>query len=161
VHLGFARDEDDAKAGEVKTVKKDSQSTSKEDSADQPKPLKKTPATQTDSTDKSANASSSSAGKTRISKAAPEEDEDNEVPGKIKSFDSNRRILVVQLLNGKDRSFFLASDVKVLVKGTASKHGLQDPALKSGAHVTVTTDEGGHKVKELEISSATKLRKAG
>jgi hypothetical protein len=163
VHLGFARDENAAKTPQVKIAKRDSQSTNKDDGADQPKPAKKVapPAAQTESTDKSTDAPSSTIGKTRISKAAPEEDEDNEFPGKVRSFDSSRRILVVQLLNGKDRSFMLANDVTVLVKGTASKKGLKDSALKSGAHITVITDEGGHKVKELEIGSATKLKKAG
>jgi hypothetical protein len=46
------------------------------------------------------------------------------------------------------------------VNGTASKKGLQDSALKSGAHITVITDEGGHKVKELEIGSA-KVKRQG
>jgi hypothetical protein len=90
-----------------------------------------------------------------------EEDEEEEVPGKVKSFDHTRHILVVTLLNGKDRSFLLAKDVKVLVKDAVSKHGLEDPALKTGAHVEVVTDEGGHKVKELKIIPAVQRRKAG
>jgi hypothetical protein len=92
-----------------------------------------------------------------------EDEEDNEIPGKVKRFDATRRILVVTLLNGTDRSFLLARDVPVLIKGTDSKHGLEDPALKAGAAVEVVTDEGGHKVKELKIvpASASQRRKAG
>lgn len=157
VQLGFARDEDGAK--DVKAAYTRSSSTSKDDNADQPRAAKKAtpPATQTQSADKSIGGTSNSTAKTRISKASPEVDEDNEFPGKVKSFDSNRRVLVVELLNGKSRSFMLSSDVTVLVKGTASKKGLKDSALKSGAHITVITDE----VKELEIGSATKAKKAG
>jgi len=92
-----------------------------------------------------------------------EAEEDNEIPGKVKRFDATRRILVVTLLNGTDRSFLLARDVPVLIKGAVSKHGLEDPALKAGAAVEVVTDEGGHKVKELKIvpASAIQRRKAG
>jgi hypothetical protein len=142
VHLGYARDEG-ASGEHVKTAKKVAQNTSKFD-------------------DQSANKSTDvSSSKTRISKAAPDDDEGNEFPGKVKSFDSNRRILVVELLNGSSRSFLLANDVKVVVKGAASQKGLHDSALKTGAHITVITDEGGHKVKELEIGSGAKLKKAG
>jgi hypothetical protein len=81
-----------------------------------------------------------------------DDDEDNEIPGKVKSFDSTRRLLVVSLLNGKSRSFLLSSDVKVLVKGATSKLGLKDSALKEGASVTVVVDEGGRRVKELHVS---------
>jgi len=63
-------------------------------------------------------------------------------------------------LNGSTRSFILAKGVPVLVRGKASKEGIEDPALKAGAAVTVVTDEGGKKVKELKISEA-KARKAG
>jgi hypothetical protein len=89
-----------------------------------------------------------------------EEDDDAEIPGKIKSFDARRRVLVITLLNGKNRSFFLAKDVPVHVKGVISKRGLADPALKIGAPVTVVTDEGGRKVKEIQFSQP-QLKKAG
>jgi predicted RNA-binding protein len=89
-----------------------------------------------------------------------EEDDEEEIPGKVKSFDSTKRILVVSLLNGKDRSFLLAKDVPIHVKGVISKQGLQDPALQIGATVTIVTDEGGRKVKDVKIVAA-KLRKAG
>ena len=100
--------------------------------------------------------------KTRTSGYGPSEDDDNEVPGKIKSFDPAKRILVISLLNGKDRSFMLSRDVKIMVRGAASRRGLQDPALRAGAKITVTTDEDGHKVKEIEITpaAASRLRKA-
>jgi hypothetical protein len=93
--------------------------------------------------------------------AAPDEDEEEEVPGKVKSFDHTRHILVITLLNGKDRSFMLAKDTKVLVKDAISKQGLEDPALKTGAHIEVVTEEGGHKVKELKIVPPVQRRKAG
>jgi hypothetical protein len=89
-----------------------------------------------------------------------EEDDEAEIPGKIKSFDARRRLLVVTLLNGKNRSFMLAKDVPVHVKGATSRRGLADPALKVGAPITVITDEGGRKVKELQFSQPA-LKKAG
>lgn len=88
-----------------------------------------------------------------------EEDDEEEIPGKVKSFDATKRILVVSLLNGKDRSFFLAKDVPVHVKGVISKQGLQDPAFQVGATVNIVTDEGGRKVKDVKIVAA-KLKKA-
>jgi hypothetical protein len=90
-------------------------------------------------------------------------DDDTEVPGKVKRFDATRRMLVVTLLNGTDRSFLLSRDVKVLVQGRASRQGLADPALRTGATIEVVTDEGGHKVKELKVTPAApaQRRKAG
>src|SRR5262249_32602913 len=64
--------------------------------------------------------------------AHEEEDEDREFPGKIKSVAPPKHMLVITLLNGRDHSFMIAKDVKILVKGTASKQGLEDPALKAG-----------------------------
>ena len=93
------------------------------------------------------------------SAAAKAEDEDNEVPGKVKRFDSTRHLLVITLVNGQDRSFLLSKDVKVVVKDAESRRGLQDPALKAGASIEVVTDEGGHKVKELKIVPASEIRR--
>ena len=95
-------------------------------------------------------------GKMAKAVAADEEgdDEDDEIPGKVKSFDPQRRMLVVALLNGKNRSFLLANDVKVVVKGTASKEGLKDAALKDGAVISVFVDAGGRRVKELHVTPA-------
>jgi len=93
-------------------------------------------------------------------KKQAEEDDEEEILGHVKSFDASRRILVVTLLNGNTRSFILAKSVPVLVRGRTSKEGIEDPALKAGAAVTVITDEGGKKVRELKISEA-KARKAG
>jgi hypothetical protein len=92
-----------------------------------------------------------------------EDDEDEEFPGKVKSLDPTKRVLVITLLNGKDRSYLLSKDVKILVKGTASKQGLQDPMLKPGIPVTVVTEPGGRKVKEVKVApaAATKGKKAG
>jgi hypothetical protein len=87
-----------------------------------------------------------------------EEDDEGEIPGKVKSFDAAKRILVISLLNGKDRSFILAKDVPIHVKGVISRQGLQDPALQAGAGVTIVTDEGGRKVKDVKIVAA-KLKK--
>ena len=56
-----------------------------------------------------------------------EDDDDEEFPGKVKRVDPTKRSPVITLLNGKDRSYLLSKDVKILVKGTASKQGLQDP----------------------------------
>jgi hypothetical protein len=92
-----------------------------------------------------------------------EDDEDNEVPGRVVKMDPTRRILVISLLNGKERSFLLPNDIKILVKGVVSKQGLREPALRAGAHVEVVTDEGGHKVKEVKVAPASesRTRKAG
>jgi hypothetical protein len=91
-----------------------------------------------------------------------EEEEEDEFPGKIKRVDPTRRMLVISLLNGKDRSFLLSSEAKVLVKGTASKEGLRDAALKTGIPVTVVTEPGGRKVREVQVNPVpTRSRKAG
>ncbi len=91
-----------------------------------------------------------------------EEDEDNEFPGKVKSVDPTRHMLVITLVNGKDRSFLVSSEAKVLVNSRASRHGLSDPALQPGAALTIVTEEGGRKVKEVKLTpAARRLRKAG
>lgn len=90
--------------------------------------------------------------------ASEEEDEDDEIPGVVKSYNADRRLLVVTLLNGTNRPFFLSKDLKVLVKGTASKQGVADPAIKDGAHVTVLVEEGGRRVKELHVVPAPPTR---
>jgi hypothetical protein len=89
--------------------------------------------------------------------AAEDEDDDNEIVGKVKSYDttSGRHLLVVTLLNGKGRPFFLSKEVKVLVKGKETKEGLLDPSIKSGTPVTVLTDSGGRKVLELHVGPPT------
>src|SRR5262249_50383071 len=91
--------------------------------------------------------------------ASEEEDEDDEIPGTVKSYNADRRLLVVSLLNGTSRSFFLSRDLRVLVRGGASKEGVADPALKEGAHVTVVVEEGGRRVKELHVNPAPPARR--
>jgi hypothetical protein len=86
------------------------------------------------------------------------EDDDNEFPGKVKSVDPAKRMLVITLLNGKDRSFLLPSDVKVTVNGRSSRRGLSDASLKTGNSLTVVTETGGRKVKEVKVSLATRSR---
>jgi len=142
VHLGFAREE----AG--KTTEHEVRRPS---GAELEKTLRKPETT----------AKSVAAGK--AASKQEEDDEDNEVPGRVVKMDSTRRILVISLLNGKERSFLLPADIKVLVKGTVSRQGLRDPALRAGAHVEVVTDEGGHKVKEVKVTPASegRTRKAG
>jgi hypothetical protein len=90
-----------------------------------------------------------------------EEEDETEIPGKIESFDATKRILVLSLLNGQTRSFMLPRDVPVEVGSKASRQGLHDPALKAGATVTVFTDEGGRRVKELKIAQHRWFRRAG
>jgi hypothetical protein len=82
-----------------------------------------------------------------------EEDEDNEFPGKVKSVDPEKHVLVITLINGKDRSFLLAHDVKVMVNNRASRHGLSDAAFKPGIPLTVVTEAGGRKVKEVKVTT--------
>jgi hypothetical protein len=94
------------------------------------------------------------AAKAKAGAREEEEDEDNEIPGTVKSYDPARRLLVVALLNGKSRSFLLSREVKVLVRGTPSTHGLSDPALKAGASVAVHVEPGGRRVREVHITPA-------
>jgi outer membrane lipoprotein-sorting protein len=80
-------------------------------------------------------------------------DEDSEFPGKIKSVDADKNILVVTLLNGTDRSFMVGSDAKLTVGRRVSQKGLSDPTLKPGVALTVVTDDGGKKVKEVKVNA--------
>jgi hypothetical protein len=86
------------------------------------------------------------------------DDEDSDFPGKVKSVDTAKRMLVITLVNGKDRSFLLPSDVKVTVNGRTSRHGLSDAAIKPGITLTVVTESGGRKVKEVKVLSAAVRR---
>jgi len=149
VHLGYARDADEE--GHAKAESKDSASKTK--TADSQTAPKKAAAAGTGDAAKTA-------AKTKEAKKQEEEDDDEEIPGIIKSYDAGKRILVVTLLNGKARSFLLAKDVPVNVHGTVSRKGLEDPELKTGAAITVITDEGGKKVKELKVAQR-RVRKAG
>ncbi|HXY32991.1 MAG TPA: hypothetical protein VEI07_02125 [Planctomycetaceae bacterium] len=82
------------------------------------------------------------------------DDEDNEYPGKIKSVDADKNLLVVTLLTGKDRSFMVGSEAKLTIRGRVSQKGLSDAALRPGASVTVATEEGSKKVKEVRLEGA-------
>jgi hypothetical protein len=95
---------------------------------------------------------------TEAVKSEEEEDEDNEFPGKIKSVEPGKRVLVITLVNGKDRSFLLAHDVKVTVNNRVSRSGLSDAALKPGIPLTVITESGGRKVKEVRVTTAISRR---
>jgi hypothetical protein len=145
IHLGFSRrepgDSADAKPAAKRgpTVSRDRLDEPLSDTAKKTVPSK---------TGKRAKAAAKAAA------AEEADDEDDEIPGKVKSFDPTRRMLVVALLNGKNRSFLLANDVKVVVKGTASKQGLKDAALKDGAAISVFVDAGGRRVKELHVTPA-------
>jgi hypothetical protein len=149
VHLGYDREERDAdKIG-------------KTDEGQPRRKVTRPPDTEKRGDQTSRKQDTASGSRSKAAGKTEHDEEDNEVPGKVKRFDVTRRILVVTLLNGKDRSFVLSKDVPVLVKGKASKQGLEDPALKAGAPIEVLTDEGGHKVKELKIVAASQLRKTG
>ena len=158
VHLGFAREPGEETAEPTKTAKKEERPASKTQEPEPAKPSKKPtpPAKQTE-------AAAKASAKHQEAKKLEEEDDEQEIPGHVKSFDPAKRILVVSLLNGKNRTFILAKDVPVRVKGAASKQGLNDPAMKAGAAVTVITDEGGRKVQELRVvpASEAKRKKAG
>jgi hypothetical protein len=88
------------------------------------------------------------------------DDNDNEFPGKIKSVDADKNILVVTLLTGKDQSFMIGSDAKLTIGSRVSQKGLSDPALKSGARVTVVT-EGGKKVAEVKVNAGGRGARRG
>lgn len=87
-------------------------------------------------------------------------DEDNEFPGKIKSVDADKNILVVTLLTGKDHSFMVGSEAKLTIGARVSQKGLSDPALKPGATVTVVTEEG-KKVSEVKVNAGRAMRRGG
>jgi hypothetical protein len=154
LHLGYDRKDDDEKDSKAKPAAKGTAAPpgdkGKDTAANTAKKDSKTAAKATPKT---------GAGK----KDEDEDDEDEEFPGKVKNVDPEKRLLVITLLNGKDRSYFLSKDVKILVKGTASKQWLQDPMLKTGVPVTVITEPGGRKVKEVKVAPApaAKGRKAG
>jgi hypothetical protein len=150
VHLRFARQEDEGKAASPRTARTPRRPPATSDATPETRVAKKVSPVTSDP---------KSAVKGKEAQKL-EEDDEAEIPGKIKSFDSRRRVLVITLLNGKNRSFFLAKDVPVHVKGEISKRGLADPVLKIGAPVTIVTDEGGRKVKELQFSQP-QLKKAG
>jgi hypothetical protein len=156
IHLGYDRESGSAEAPHDKANEK---------TASRPATTGTTPRpTQAQRETPSTSATKSTSAKVSESKPADKaqpDDEDNEIPGKIKKYDPTRRILVVAMLNGKDRSFFLAKDVKVMVKGKASKQGVEDPALKAGSPIEVLTDEGGHKVKELKLVTASEIKGKG
>ncbi len=100
---------------------------------------------------------------TPAAKQAEAEEDEQEFPGKVKSVDPARHMLVVTLLNGTDRSFLLPKDFKIAVKGSASTVTLESLGHNTGAPVTVLTEPGGHKVKEVRVTPMTpaKGKKAG
>jgi len=95
---------------------------------------------------------------TKQPEVAHEADDENDFPGTIKSVDPEKRMLVITLLTGKDESFILANETKILIGETASEKGLADARLKPGTYVIVLT-EGGKKVKEVKTTRKT-ARKA-
>jgi hypothetical protein len=152
VHLGYARKGEGETPAPAKATAKGK---ARPIGPAVPSKAKGTPAA---GTDEAANPAKGAAAK----QAEAEEDE-QEFPGKVKSVDPARRVLVVTLLNGKDRSFLLPKDFKVAVKGSASTITLESLALNAGAPVTVLTEPGGRKVKEVRVTpmSAIKGKKAG
>jgi hypothetical protein len=161
LHLGYDREESGQTAEHAKTTKP--RTTGKSDAVESPtKVTGKTPPstdTQPERVPGKRYGAALEKAKAKSAAAAQAEDEDNEVPGKVKRFDSTQHLLVITLVNGKDRSFLLSKDVKVLVRGAESRRGLEDPALKAGASIEVFTDEGGHKVKELKIVPASEIKR--
>jgi hypothetical protein len=168
LHLGFAHESGDEGATKVRTSQYEG---SKPPAKGAPEPpgrvTKQTPPPDTSPEHAATKSGSRPPGKTIAAGNAParpaDEDEDSEIPGKVKSYDPTRHILVVTLLNGKSRSFILAKDVKVVVHNRASRRGLQDPALTAGVPIEIVTDQGGRKVVEVKVvpASDTGKRKAG
>jgi hypothetical protein len=158
VHLGFAKDSANAPSEPAKTGTGGTRAQGQGETSER----SKASAGQSTGPADAATAARNTARHKEATKLEEQDDED-EILGHVKSFDESRRILVITLLNGKSRSFMLARDVPVSVKGKASKQGVAEPELKAGAAVTVVTDEGGRKVKELKIvpASDVKRRKAG
>jgi len=154
VHLGFARDADQEKADGSKAARTETRPPGQTQDSVRSRVSRKVSPSEGSSEPKTTL-------KPHEAKKLEEEDDEGEIPGKVKSFDASKRILVLSLLNGQTRSFMLPRAVPVEVGGKASKQGLSDPALKAGATVTVFTDEGGRKVKELKIVKHSWFRKAG
>jgi hypothetical protein len=149
VHLGYRhREPGETKASGKKAAAARAETDTQPAGTAPSKPASKTKATTT----KDSAAATKSA-------ATDEEDEDDEIPGTVRSYNADRRILVVSLLNGTHRTFFLSRDLKVVTRGATSKQGTADPALKEGAHVVVFTDEGGRRVKELHVNPMPATRK--
>jgi hypothetical protein len=86
------------------------------------------------------------------------DDEDDDFVGKVKSVEPARHLLVITLLNGKNRAFLLSRDVKVMVNGRTSPDGLSDTAIKPGIPLTVVTETGSRKVKEVKVTPALTRR---
>jgi hypothetical protein len=151
IHLGYSRRESDDASGQPKSS-----------ASRKPAPaLERSGVASTDkATKKELREAVKVAAKTATKTGAneEEEDEDDEIPGRVKSYDATRRVLVVTLLNGKSRSFFLSNDLKVVVRGTPSKQGLRDPALKADTPITVLMEPGGRRVKELHVAPALAAR---
>jgi hypothetical protein len=154
VHLGFAKDAagthdgtKTARTGEAVQPRRVTRPTETEPAKTEPNP--------------EPTIRSRVAGKIRPAAPTEDEDEDNEIPGRIKRVDPSRRMLIITLMNGKDRSFLISKDTPILVRGSASRRGLEDPAVKAGAHIEVITDEGGRKVKEIKLVPASDRKKAG
>ncbi len=59
-------------------------------------------------------------------------DEDNEFPGKIKSVDADKNILVVTLLTGKDHSFMVGSEAKLTIGARRQPEGSQRSRPEAG-----------------------------
>jgi hypothetical protein len=158
VHLGFAKDAGGGAPAEA--AKEGARSDAQRETENRSKTSKDTSTPAAD-----AATIAKKAARHKEATKLEEEDDEEEIPGHVKSFDADRRVLVVTLLNGKSRSFILARNVPVHIKGAteASAQGLNDPQLKAGAFVTVITDEAGRKVKELKVTPASevKRRKAG
>jgi outer membrane lipoprotein-sorting protein len=129
---------------------------------DRKKAAKSEASSSTSSPTSKSGTSTQSSGFRGESTKSDEEDDDNDYPGKVKSVDADKNLLVVTLMNGKDRSFMVSSEAKLTIGRRVSQKGLSDPALKAGASVMVVTEEGGHKVKEVKVQSgARRLRSGG
>jgi hypothetical protein len=150
IHLGFAKDA--VGAAHKEAGKSGTKTEGRSETASKTSKSAATPPVE---------ATTTSRNKQKEAAKQAEDDDEDEILGHVKSFDHTRRLLVITLLNGKSRSFILAQDVPVHVKGTtaASRQGLSDPQLKAGAAIVVVTDEGGRNVKELKITPASEIKK--
>ncbi len=82
-----------------------------------------------------------------------------EIKGKIKSVDADKKVITVTTADGKDKEFKVSDTTSILgANGKAAKQGLKAKGFKEGANVVVTTDkkDGKEVVTEVKLAGGKK-----